>query len=130
MAELIRNVGRGSKDAYAVVERAAFDEVNLDPTAFPRYCRVEGARVRISVSPESYRHLAKLAPAEQDAWAARAVPFTAANGRDRVWTLDFALLDGARTPEEVREWLREKGARSQASSLGPLRVPTNPPSSP
>jgi hypothetical protein len=72
MAELIPNVGRGSKDAYAVVGRAAFDEVNLDPATFPRYCSVAGGSVKVKVSPESYRHRAKLAPAEQDAWAARA----------------------------------------------------------
>lgn len=130
MAELIPNVGRGSKNAFAVVPRTAFEEVNLDATAFPGYCNVEGASVRISVSPESYRHLAKLAPDEQDAWAARAVPFAAVNGRDRVWTLDFALLDGARTSEDVEAWLRQNGARSQASRLGPLRVPVNPPPSP
>lgn len=123
---LERNIGRGSKDAWALVSRDAFRIRELDPEAFPRHCLVDGPSVRIRISPTSYLHLERLAPGMAVDEVVRAVPFAHVNDRPRVWTTDFALLDGARTPEEVRAWERKNGLRSQAKDVGPLRVPDGP----
>jgi hypothetical protein len=124
--ELIKNEGRGSKDAWAVVRNKDLGERSFEVGAFSSLCLVDGEVTRIKISPTSHLYLTNIPPAERLDELLGAVPYAAINGRPRLWTTDFALLHGARTTEQVRNWLGKEGLKSQAKEVGSLLVPAEP----
>lgn len=125
-----KNVGQGSKDGWAIVPREAFHARGVEAADYLQHCSIDGAEVRVRVSPTSHLYLRRLPTETAVDEVVRAVAFAHVNDRPRVWTTDFALLHGARTPDEVRDWERQNNLQSQAKDVDSLRVPDVPPTSP
>jgi len=123
MAKLIRNQGQGSKDAVAVVPRASFERLGVEPDAFPRYCASRDTDVLVSISPTSFRYLSRIGESKRDDEIVGALPFADVNDRERLWSCDFAMLHGARTEDEVRDWEARVGVKSQSRVRLRLDVP-------
>ena len=123
MAKLIKNQGPGSKDAEAVVPRSSFDRLGVDPHTFPRYCTARELDVLVAISPTSFQYLSRMGESKRDEEIIGALPFADVNDRERVWSCDFAMLHGARTEDEVRDWEASVGAKSQSRARLQLNVP-------
>mgnify|MGYP000914766102 CR=1 FL=1 len=122
MARLERAAPR-SQDAGAHVARSVLIELGATRRAVERYCTLSGDGFRVAVSPAAIDYLERLSSTEQDRQIIRALPYALVNDRPRLWATDFALLAGARTEAEVREWYATRGVTNRGTTFGGLLVP-------
>jgi hypothetical protein len=106
----------------------------MRPDEFDRFCEEADDSVDLSLSRAGRDAAARMEPGDQDRYIVLALHFAAANessrrrgGPYRIWSTDFALLEGMRTEEEVSGWLRSNGIATDSQDCGTLNVPANAP---
>jgi len=118
---------------YARVPVSAFGAVGSAPDDFGRFCDLVGNDAEVSLSRAGRDSVKRVGREAQDEYIVRALPYALANaasrrrgGAYRVWSTDFALLQGARTEAEVIQGLKDNGITSDARDCGTLDLPPNP----